>query len=306
MGLVLGLWVGQACGQTQPSQPAPPSPDQWKQSPEGRAASPPTQMNCSGSITTGDGKVEKISNCPSANASRTPTSAAQQFPYPGESKAGESKAGESKAGESKAGENGGSGAEGQNLPGAPVNNNVPAGQKFPYPGENPGDTQAGGGESGGKSAPKPGAESGAGGSGLQDAGSSGDATGASSSSSSSSSAADAAGAPDADTTPIAHRERKKLPAVPRQSPDEREAEDLQVAGFYQNDGNFRGAYDRAKDAVGIADDDPDAHLALAQAARKLGKLDEAEQHFRRCLALDPVPKTRREAERALKEMTGGS
>lgn len=93
--------------------------------------------------------------------------------------------------------------------------------------------------------------------------------------------------------------------MPRQTPTQRENEDLQVASFYQNDGDFRGAYMRAKDAVSIADNDADAHLALAEAARKLGKLDEAEQNYKRCLALDPVPKTRKAAEKALKEMTGG-
>jgi Flp pilus assembly protein TadD len=81
---------------------------------------------------------------------------------------------------------------------------------------------------------------------------------------------------------------------------------MQVAGFYQNDGNYRGAYMRAKDAVTLSADDPDAHLALAEAARKLGKLDEAEQNYRKCLALDPVPKTRKAAQEALKQMTGGS
>ena len=94
--------------------------------------------------------------------------------------------------------------------------------------------------------------------------------------------------------------------MPRQSPTEREQEDVQVAGFYQNDGNFRGAYDRAKDAVSLDKDDPAAHLALAESARKLGKLDEAEQEYRYCLTLDPVPKERKVAERALKEMTGGT
>ena len=80
---------------------------------------------------------------------------------------------------------------------------------------------------------------------------------------------------------------------------------MQVAGFYQNDGNFKGAYDRAKDAVSLDKDDPAAHLALAESARKLGKLDEAMQEYKACLGLDPVPKDRRTAERALKEMTGG-
>lgn len=82
-------------------------------------------------------------------------------------------------------------------------------------------------------------------------------------------------------------------------------EDLRVASFYQNDGNFMGAYLRAKDAVSIAADDPEAHLALAEAARKLGKLDEAQQNYKQCLQLDPVPKTRKAAAKALKDMTGG-
>jgi Tfp pilus assembly protein PilF len=99
--------------------------------------------------------------------------------------------------------------------------------------------------------------------------------------------------------------RRRIPAAPRETPTQRETEDLQVAGFYQNDGDFRGAYLRAKDAVTIAEEDADAHLALADAARKLGKLDEAETNYRKCLTLDPVPKTRKAAEKALKEMTGG-
>ena len=93
--------------------------------------------------------------------------------------------------------------------------------------------------------------------------------------------------------------------MPRQSPSEREQEDVQVAGFYQNDGDFKGAYERATDAVSIDKTDPSAHLALAESARKLGKLDEALKEYKQCLDLDPVPKDRKAAERALKEMTGG-
>ncbi len=82
-------------------------------------------------------------------------------------------------------------------------------------------------------------------------------------------------------------------------------EDLKVAAFYQNDGDFKGAYERAEDAVSLAADDAEAQLALAEAARRLGKLDEAETHYKKCLTLDPVPKVRKVAERALKEMTSG-
>ena len=109
--------------------------------------------------------------------------------------------------------------------------------------------------------------------------------------------------PDAAAAP--RRRHKAAPSAPVRSPSAQEQEDLQVAGFYQNDGNFRGAYDRAKEAVSLDKEDASAHLALAESARKLGKLDEAEKEYRQCLALDPVPKERKEAEKALKEMTGG-
>ena len=106
-------------------------------------------------------------------------------------------------------------------------------------------------------------------------------------------------------TPRDHRSpRRKLPAVNPATPEEQEAEDVQVAGFYQNDGNYKAAYQRAKEAVGLVADDADAFLALGEAARKLGKLDEAETSFKKALALDPVPKTKKAAERALKEMSG--
>ncbi len=78
-----------------------------------------------------------------------------------------------------------------------------------------------------------------------------------------------------------------------------------MAEFYQENANYKGAYVRAVDAVSIAADDPNAHFALAEAARRLGKLDEAESHYKKCLTLDPVPKERKAAEKALKEMAGG-
>ena len=91
----------------------------------------------------------------------------------------------------------------------------------------------------------------------------------------------------------------------RQTPDERETEDISVAKFYMNDNNWRAAYLRGKDAETITDGDWEAHLTVAEAARKLGKLDEAQKNFKRCLELDPLPKDRRAAEKALKEMGGG-
>ena len=84
-----------------------------------------------------------------------------------------------------------------------------------------------------------------------------------------------------------------------QTNDEREAEDLDVAHFYTQTGDLQGAYLRTQDAVKLAPDDPDAHFALAEAARKLNKRDEAVAEYAACLKLDPVEK---EAKTARKEL----
>ena len=193
------------------------------------------------------------------------STAARRFPYPGEASEPEQTSKPDSAG----------------LPTSPAAQGQGAGSRFPYPGESP--TTPNGA--------------------LKDAGSSGEST------SSSSSSSDSVLPPDEDSNssdalPTPKRARKKLPPVPRQSPDERELEDVKIAGFYQNDGNYRAAYMRAKDAVGLADDDPEAQFALAEAARKLGKFDEAQKSYKRCLELDPVPKLRKVSEKALKEMAG--
>ncbi len=251
----------------------------WAQTPAPAPACPP--------VRDAQGNLVSATNC----APGTPTApAAKRFPYPGE---------ETPAAPTSpaALPNSPAAAPGEAPQGLP---NAPAGKRFPYPGE----TDA-------PSAPTSPADK-PDGSPLQDAGSSGDS---SSSSSSSSSAANTdrgyandrnANDPDAnDPAAIPRRERHKLPAVPRQSPSEREQEDVQVAGFYFNDGNFRASYDRAKEAATLDNDDPEAQLALGNAARKLGRLDEADKAYKRCLELDPVPKVRKAAEKAVREMTGG-
>jgi tetratricopeptide (TPR) repeat protein len=174
---------------------------------------------------------------------------------------------------------------------------APASKRFPFPGETPDQTPA----APSSAAPNP--------NGLKDAGSTGDATkpepGTSSSSSSSSSSSlpsDPNDPPDA--PPIPHKSRRPLSTTKEPTAEEREAEDVSVAAFYMNTGDFKGAYMRGKDAVSLDDTDPEAHLALAEAARRLGKLDEAQQHYRRCLELDPVPKDSKVAEQALKQMSG--
>ena len=98
--------------------------------------------------------------------------------------------------------------------------------------------------------------------------------------------------------------RKKLAKAAPETPESRAAEDLTVAEFYQNDGNYKGAYERAKDAVQYQPDDPYGHFALAEAARKLGKFDEAKTEYEAVLKLDPIPKQMKESKRALAEMVG--
>jgi Tfp pilus assembly protein PilF len=81
--------------------------------------------------------------------------------------------------------------------------------------------------------------------------------------------------------------------------DERESEDLDVAHFYVQNGDLKGAYLRSQDAVKIAPDDPDAHFALAEIAQKLNKRDEAIAEFNACLKLDPTDKQAKDARKAL-------
>jgi hypothetical protein len=203
---------------------------------------------------------------------------AKSFPFPGESTEAPAKAQTAPAGQ---------GAGGGSSPGAP-GAGTSAASKFPFPGED---------SSGGP---------------LKDAGSSGN-TGSSSSSSGPPERDPTAGplGDDADPDPAAKAAEARRAARAKkgidfhQTTDQREAEDLKVAGFYQDVGNFKGMYERAADAVSLADDDAEAHLALADAARRLGKLDEAMTHYKKCLMLDPVPKTKKAAEKALKEMTSG-
>lgn len=265
-------------------------------------------------MTDENGKTVSLPECanpPATPRPDTPASknAAQKFPYPGDAPSSAPAATDapSSGGQSPSVQGSDSGASG--------NPNLPASKRFPFPGETP-DTPApnttpSGTQNGG--APAPGANSGP----LRDAGSSGE----SSSSSSSSNDPDAMKdlGPNQETTdPYAaddnaararaatRKSKREPPAAKPQTADERVTEDLQVAAFYSGGGNWRGAYLRAKDAVATEAADPEAHFALAEAARKLGKLDEAQTEYKATLTHDPIPKTKKAAERALKEMSGGS
>lgn len=243
------------------------------------------------------------SNANSTKGAAVPSAGAKNFPYPGEKAATPNAPGANgpdvpnapgTSGQSSAG-------TGTSAATAPAGSSAPAANRFPYPGEHTADhapaTQPGasdGAQSSSSSSQPP----------LNDAGSSG------SSSSSADDGTDPSAGPLGDDDPAARaaearRAHRKKGIDFHQTQDQREVEDLKVASFYQNDGNYRGAYERALDAVSIADDDAEAHLALANAARHMGKLDEAEKNYKKCLALDPVPKTANAAKKALKEMSGG-
>ena len=81
--------------------------------------------------------------------------------------------------------------------------------------------------------------------------------------------------------------RRKLPKVKNlQSDDDREAEDVKVASFYNDQGNNIGAYNRLKDAVKLISDDPNAWYLLGEVAAKMNKGDESLEAYRRFLALE--------------------
>jgi Tfp pilus assembly protein PilF len=71
-----------------------------------------------------------------------------------------------------------------------------------------------------------------------------------------------------------------------QTIDEREQEDLDVAHFYIQTGDLQGAFLRDQDAVKVAPDDPDAHIALAEIALKLKKPDVASAEYNACVKID--------------------
>lgn len=134
----------------------------------------------------------------------------------------------------------------------------------------------------------------------------------SSSSSSSSSSDDSSSSADPDAKPAvpapdnasdAKPTRKKLPKVEKiQTPEDRAAEDLSVAKFYEDRGNLNAAYLRAKDAVQVQPDDPYTHFALAQIAQKLQKRDEAITEFNAYLKLDPDGLNIKAARKALSQL----
>ena len=79
-------------------------------------------------------------------------------------------------------------------------------------------------------------------------------------------------------------------------------EDLSIAKFYGQSGNYMGAYLRAKDAVKTQPDYAEGHFALGEAAKRLKKKDEAVTEFQAYLKLSPDGDQAKAAEKALDEL----
>jgi tetratricopeptide (TPR) repeat protein len=105
---------------------------------------------------------------------------------------------------------------------------------------------------------------------------------------------------DVGSTGSTRFQRRHL-AVPEDL-DHREMEDLDVSHYYITTGNFTAAYARAEDAVKLYPDDELAHWALAVAADKMKKKDQAIAEYRMYLKLAPDGKYARQAERGLDDL----
>lgn len=200
---------------------------------------------------------------------------------------------------------------------APCEQGAPVSQRFPFPGEVPAPVQGGSSSSvpekpavGGK-APSAADQYPFPGSAPPMPGSSSSSS-SSSSDSSSSSADDPADTPaPADSGPPLNDKgdnpraavRRKLPKVEKlQSDEDRVAEDLDVAKFYEQSGNLNAAYLRARDAVKIMPSDAEAHFALGHLAQKLNKRDEAIAEYNSYLHLDPDGEKIKQARKALSQL----
>jgi Flp pilus assembly protein TadD len=77
------------------------------------------------------------------------------------------------------------------------------------------------------------------------------------------------------------------------------ARDDKVGKFYLQTGDFKGAYDRFKEASEVAPEDGDAVFGLAESARGLHKTEEATSNYRLYLDAFPDGKKAKEARKAL-------
>jgi tetratricopeptide (TPR) repeat protein len=81
-------------------------------------------------------------------------------------------------------------------------------------------------------------------------------------------------------------------------------EDIRVGRFYLAQGNYPGAYMRLKEATEVGPGNVDAVYLLAEAARKISHLDEAETNYKLYLQVEPDGKYAKDSLKALKELAG--
>lgn len=254
----------------------------------------------------------------SAAAAKAPDSAAKKYPYPGETSPATSPASSS-------------GTPSGVSPDAAADaktTDTPTGRNYSFPGEDPSKVphdaaaeKKAADSPAGKAFPYPGS-SGESKPGTPSDTAAGTKTDDSSSSSSSSSVDDdtagtggssskraAAKNPDDDdedppklTDKGSEGSRRVMKVTKPQSDTARVDEDLNIAKFYGQSGNYMGAYLRAKDAVKIQPDYPDGHFALGEAAKRLKKKDEATAEFQAYLKLSPDGQRAKAAEKALDEL----
>lgn len=77
------------------------------------------------------------------------------------------------------------------------------------------------------------------------------------------------------------------------------AKDDKVGGFYMQTGDYKGAYDRYKEATEVAPEDGDAVFGLAVSAHALHRDQEARQNYQIYLDAFPDGKKAKEARKAL-------
>ena len=96
--------------------------------------------------------------------------------------------------------------------------------------------------------------------------------------------------------------KRSKKVVKAQTDTERVDEDLSVAEFYGQNGNYMGAYLRAQDAVKTQPEFPEGHFVLGEAAKRLHKKDEAVTEFQAYLKLAPDGPKAKAAETALNDL----
>lgn len=81
------------------------------------------------------------------------------------------------------------------------------------------------------------------------------------------------------------------------------ARDDKIAKFYLQNGDFKGAYDRYKEASEVAPEDGDAVFGLAESARGLHRTQEAASNYQIYLDAFPDGKKSKDARKALAALT---